>query len=94
MPTVLTQLVQRVIQTRVLSRILAGDQPVGTPRVLRLLDRHPVLQGVPARLIGIGVLPEHAPRAVSAGPRPAVGGKGAAGSPTERSDRPDDAGAT
>jgi 2-polyprenyl-6-methoxyphenol hydroxylase-like FAD-dependent oxidoreductase len=60
LPTVVTQLVQRLIQTRVLSRILAGDRPVGTPRVLRLLDRHPVLQGLPARAVGIGVLPEHA----------------------------------
>jgi 2-polyprenyl-6-methoxyphenol hydroxylase-like FAD-dependent oxidoreductase len=60
LPTVVTQLVQRQIQTRVLSRILAGDRPIGTPRVVRLLDRHPVLQGLPARAIGIGVLPEHA----------------------------------
>jgi hypothetical protein len=50
----------------VLSRILAGDQPVGTPRVLRLLDRHPVLQGLPARAVGIGVLPEHAGAAARA----------------------------
>jgi 2-polyprenyl-6-methoxyphenol hydroxylase-like FAD-dependent oxidoreductase len=60
LPTVVTQGVQRLIQSRVLSRILAGDTPVGTPRVLRLVDRHPVLQGLPARAIGIGVLPEHA----------------------------------
>jgi 2-polyprenyl-6-methoxyphenol hydroxylase-like FAD-dependent oxidoreductase len=65
LPTVVTQFVQRQIQTRVLSRILAGDQPVRTPRVVRLLDRHPVLQGLPARAIGIGVLPEHAPSAAS-----------------------------
>jgi hypothetical protein len=58
---VVTQLLQRQIQTRMLSRVLAGDRPVGAPRVLRLLDRHPVLQGLPARAIGIGVLPEHAP---------------------------------
>src|SRR4051812_12186873 len=63
MPTMVTQWVQRQIQTRVLSRILAGDRPVGTPRVLRLLARHPVLQGLPARAIGVGVLPEHAPSA-------------------------------
>jgi 2-polyprenyl-6-methoxyphenol hydroxylase-like FAD-dependent oxidoreductase len=66
LPTVVTQAVQRQIQTRVLSRILAGDQPVGTPRVLRLLDRHPVLQGLPARAVGIGVLPEHAAAAAGA----------------------------
>ena len=60
LPTVVTQFVQRQVQTRVLGRILAGDRPVGTPRVLRLLDRHPRLQGLPARAVGIGVLPEHA----------------------------------
>ncbi len=67
LPTVITQFVQRQIQTRALSRILAGDQPIGTPRVVRLLDRHPVLQGLPARAIGIGVLPEHVPPAPAAG---------------------------
>ena len=65
LPTVVTQLVQRQIQTRVLSRILAGDQPIGTPRILRLIDRHPLLQGLPARAIGIGVLPEHASPSLS-----------------------------
>jgi 2-polyprenyl-6-methoxyphenol hydroxylase-like FAD-dependent oxidoreductase len=65
LPTVVTQLVQRQIQTRVLSRILAGDQPIGTPRILRLIDQHPLLQGLPARAIGIGVLPEHASPSLS-----------------------------
>jgi 2-polyprenyl-6-methoxyphenol hydroxylase-like FAD-dependent oxidoreductase len=67
LPTVVTQQLQRQIQSRFLSRVLAGTGPVNTPRVLRLLDRHPVLQGLPARVIGIGVLPEHAPPAPSAG---------------------------
>jgi 2-polyprenyl-6-methoxyphenol hydroxylase-like FAD-dependent oxidoreductase len=31
------------------------------PRILRLMRRFPALQGVPARLIAIGPLPEHAP---------------------------------
>src|SRR3954447_10498468 len=66
LPTVATQLVQRQIQTRILNRILAGDQPVGTPRVVRLLDRFSVLQGLPARAIGIGILPEHASPAAPA----------------------------
>jgi len=70
LPTVATQLVQRQIQTRVISRILAGDRPIGTPRLLRLLHRHPVLQGLPARAIGIGVLPEHAPRPLPAAVAP------------------------
>jgi 2-polyprenyl-6-methoxyphenol hydroxylase-like FAD-dependent oxidoreductase len=65
-PTVVTQLVQRQIQERFVSRVLAADRPVGTPRLLRLLARHPVLQGLPARVIGLGVLPEHAPPAAAA----------------------------
>jgi 2-polyprenyl-6-methoxyphenol hydroxylase-like FAD-dependent oxidoreductase len=65
-PTVVTQFVQRQIQTRALSRILAGERPIGTPRVVRLLHRHPVLQGLPARAIGIGVLPEHVSPILSA----------------------------
>jgi 2-polyprenyl-6-methoxyphenol hydroxylase-like FAD-dependent oxidoreductase len=76
LPTVVTQLVQRQIQTRVLGRILAGDRPIGTPRLLRLLHRHPVLQGLPARAIGIGVLPEHAARPLPAGVGGARGGPG------------------
>jgi 2-polyprenyl-6-methoxyphenol hydroxylase-like FAD-dependent oxidoreductase len=71
LPTMVTQLVQRQIQTRVLSRILAGDRPVTTPRVLRLIDRHPMLQALPARAIGMGVLPEHA----SAAPVDGVGAR-------------------
>jgi len=67
LPTVVTQGVQRLIQTRVLSRILAGDQAIGTPPVLRFIDRHPVLQGLPARVIGFGVLPEHASPSLSRG---------------------------
>jgi hypothetical protein len=59
--------VQRQIQTRVLSRILAGDRPIGTPRVVRFLHRHPVVQGLPARAIGLGVLPEHVSRPAAAG---------------------------
>jgi 2-polyprenyl-6-methoxyphenol hydroxylase-like FAD-dependent oxidoreductase len=73
LPTVVTQLVQRQIQTRVLSRILAGDRPIGTSRVLLLLHRHPVLQGLPARAIGIGVLPEHAPPTNAGVGRPRLG---------------------
>jgi 2-polyprenyl-6-methoxyphenol hydroxylase-like FAD-dependent oxidoreductase len=61
LPTVLTQGLQRLIQQRFLTRVLAGDRPVSTPRVLRLLRRVPALQVVPARIVGLGVLPEHAP---------------------------------
>jgi len=60
LPTVAIQVLQRQIQQRFLARILAGDQPVPTPRLLRLLQRVPALQGVTARVVGLGIRPEHA----------------------------------
>ncbi len=59
--TVLTQLVQRQLQQRFVASVLEEDQPVHAPPVLRLLQRLPALQVVPARLVGFGVRPEHAP---------------------------------
>ena len=42
--------------------VSAGSRPPATaPLPLRLLDRFPVLQGLPARAIAIGPRPEHAP---------------------------------
>ena len=38
-----------------------GRPSATVPLPLRLLDRMPVLQGIPARAIAIGPLPEHAP---------------------------------
>jgi hypothetical protein len=72
-PTALIQLGQRQIQRRILARVLSGDLVVGAPRMVRLLQRYPALQGIPARIIGLGVLPEHAPRALR---RPAASGVG------------------
>jgi len=59
LPTVVVQWGQRTIQDRFLSPVLAGRVPARGPLVLRALRRFPVLQAVPARLVGIGVLPEH-----------------------------------
>ena len=42
------------------------------PIPLRLLRRFPVLQGIPARLIAIGPLPEHAPEWARRAPEPAA----------------------
>jgi 2-polyprenyl-6-methoxyphenol hydroxylase-like FAD-dependent oxidoreductase len=58
-PTRVTQRFQVIIQDRVISRVLDADQPVGLPWPLRLLDRSPWLQRIPARAIGMGVRPEH-----------------------------------
>jgi 2-polyprenyl-6-methoxyphenol hydroxylase-like FAD-dependent oxidoreductase len=62
LPTVLTQQVQRAIQDRVLSLLLAQPDtgaPPSPPRALRLLKRVPALQAVPAWFVGRGVRPEH-----------------------------------
>ncbi|CAM3601047.1 Anhydrotetracycline monooxygenase [Tsukamurella ocularis] len=67
LPTALIQGVQRAIHRMILARALAAS-PVRAveasrlPLPLRLLRRFPVLQGVTARMVAIGPLPEHAPR--------------------------------
>ena len=58
-PTVVTQGLQRVLQRRVVSPVLAGRPISGAPLPLRLISSSSLLQAIPARLIGIGVRPEH-----------------------------------
>jgi 2-polyprenyl-6-methoxyphenol hydroxylase-like FAD-dependent oxidoreductase len=82
-PTVVVQWVQRTIQDRFLSPLLAGRVPAKGPLVLRVLRRYPVLQGVPAFVVGIGVLPEHV-RTPAAASAPAAGPAAPAGSPDRR----------
>jgi 2-polyprenyl-6-methoxyphenol hydroxylase-like FAD-dependent oxidoreductase len=59
LPTVVVQRLQRTIQDRFLSPLLAGRVPPQGPLALRVLRRYPVLQALPARVVGIGLLPEH-----------------------------------
>jgi 2-polyprenyl-6-methoxyphenol hydroxylase-like FAD-dependent oxidoreductase len=60
-PTRVTQWIQVTLQKRVVSAVLG--RPVGDtaalPLPLRLLARYPVLRRIPARIIGLGVRPEH-----------------------------------
>jgi 2-polyprenyl-6-methoxyphenol hydroxylase-like FAD-dependent oxidoreductase len=58
-PTVGTQLMQRVIQRGILAPTLAARQRVRPPLPLRIANRFPMLQSLPARIIGIGLRPEH-----------------------------------
>jgi 2-polyprenyl-6-methoxyphenol hydroxylase-like FAD-dependent oxidoreductase len=57
-PTKVTQWGQVQVQERILSAVL-GSQQVKPPRFLGLFKKFPVLRRIPARLIGIGVRPEH-----------------------------------
>jgi 2-polyprenyl-6-methoxyphenol hydroxylase-like FAD-dependent oxidoreductase len=58
-PTRVTQWAQVQIQNYVLTPRLARGAQVKPPMVLRLFQKFPVLRRIPARLIGIGVRPEH-----------------------------------
>ena len=59
LPTRVTQRLQLAVQRRVITAVLGAAGPVRVPLVLSLLQRVPILQGVAAYLIGIGVRPEH-----------------------------------
>jgi 2-polyprenyl-6-methoxyphenol hydroxylase-like FAD-dependent oxidoreductase len=59
LPTRLTQRAQVLIQNRIISRVLAGARTTSLPLPLRLLRDWPFLRRIPARLIGLGVRPEH-----------------------------------
>jgi 2-polyprenyl-6-methoxyphenol hydroxylase-like FAD-dependent oxidoreductase len=58
-PTQMTQRLQLFIQNRIIRRVLGGSKPLKPPFALKILGWFPVLQRIPARLIGIGVRPEH-----------------------------------
>jgi 2-polyprenyl-6-methoxyphenol hydroxylase-like FAD-dependent oxidoreductase len=59
LPTRVTQRFQVVIQNRIISRVLKRGGELKPPFFLRMLARFPVLRRVPARLVGIGIRPEH-----------------------------------
>jgi 2-polyprenyl-6-methoxyphenol hydroxylase-like FAD-dependent oxidoreductase len=65
LPTVLTQGFQRIAHRLVIATTIADDEagprPTSAPAPLRLMQRFPLLQAIPGYLVGIGLLPEHAP---------------------------------
>lgn len=58
-PTRVTQALQVFIQKRVIASVLGTQQRPSPPWPVRLIGRCPRLQRIPARLVGIGVRPEH-----------------------------------
>jgi 2-polyprenyl-6-methoxyphenol hydroxylase-like FAD-dependent oxidoreductase len=58
LPVRLTQRMQKAVQERIISAVLAGDAPLEAPRPLRMLDRFPLLRRIPGALIGFGFRPE------------------------------------
>lgn len=58
-PTRLTQAFQTFVQDRAIDPLLGGAAITKPPLAARLFDEFPLLRRLPARLIGIGVRPEH-----------------------------------
>jgi 2-polyprenyl-6-methoxyphenol hydroxylase-like FAD-dependent oxidoreductase len=59
LPVRFTQRLQLTIQTRIVSRVLEGQERPKPPLLFKLFDVFPVLRRIPARLLGIGIRPEH-----------------------------------
>lgn len=59
LPTRLTQRMQLFMQNRVIRRVLSSTEALKPPLAIKLLARFPFLRRIPARLIGMGVRPEH-----------------------------------
>jgi len=61
-PTRVIQRIQKLAQDRIIGSLLAmeaGARLDGAPWAARMLDRCPVLQAIPARVVGLGVRREH-----------------------------------
>jgi 2-polyprenyl-6-methoxyphenol hydroxylase-like FAD-dependent oxidoreductase len=57
-PTIGTQTLQVVIQWAFLGQVLAARKPIDAALPLKWFQRLPVLQALPARVIGVGLRPE------------------------------------
>jgi len=53
------QKMQVVIQERIIDRVLTSDKPIKAPWPMQLFNRFPALRWLPARVVGLGVRPEH-----------------------------------
>jgi 2-polyprenyl-6-methoxyphenol hydroxylase-like FAD-dependent oxidoreductase len=59
LPMRFTQWLQLTIQRRVISRVLASHERPKAPAFFKLFGVFPILRSIPARLVGIGIRPEH-----------------------------------
>jgi 2-polyprenyl-6-methoxyphenol hydroxylase-like FAD-dependent oxidoreductase len=58
-PTRVTQRIQLMVQDRVITRVLGQAGPISPPLPLRLAAKLPFVRRLVARLLGVGVRPEH-----------------------------------
>ena len=60
LPTRIIQFMQRTAQNRIIDRVVLKNVPITRPpRIIRLMQRHPILQRIPAWLVGMGFRREH-----------------------------------
>lgn len=70
LPTRLTQSAQLVIQNRVITKVLGNQGRMKAPWIVRLMGRFPILQRIPARLVGLGFRREHVSQNILTRPAP------------------------
>ena len=58
-PTRVTQSLQVAVQRRIIARVLVETGQLKPPLAVRLLGKIPFLRRIPARIVGLGVRPEH-----------------------------------
>jgi len=58
-PVRATQAIQVFLQNRMIAPTLAGTRPLRPPWPVRLMNAVPFLRRIPARVLGLGVQPEH-----------------------------------
>jgi 2-polyprenyl-6-methoxyphenol hydroxylase-like FAD-dependent oxidoreductase len=58
-PMKVIQGMQVAVQQNIVDKVLSADRPITAPWTVRLFNWFPVLQRIPARVVGIGVRPEH-----------------------------------
>ena len=58
-PTRFIQRLQVAIQDRIINRVLENDESITPPWPVQLFDQWPWLRRIPARVLGVGVRPEH-----------------------------------
>jgi 2-polyprenyl-6-methoxyphenol hydroxylase-like FAD-dependent oxidoreductase len=59
LPTRVTQWLQVTVQRRIIARVLSETGSLKPPLTARLLARFPLLRRIPARIVGLGIRPEH-----------------------------------
>jgi 2-polyprenyl-6-methoxyphenol hydroxylase-like FAD-dependent oxidoreductase len=59
LPVRFTQALQLAVQKRIVGRALLSEQRPKPPLMFKLIGMFPVLQRIPARLLGLGIRPEH-----------------------------------